>query len=75
MLFILGKKALFVFKIVKFLSWIFGHVSKRLDKKNKVNFKLDDVTAWLTNNCDTHIAQHFEKQRQSDNEIWSVNRM
>ena len=32
-------KALFVLKIFKFLSWLFGHVAKRLDKKDKVNFK------------------------------------
>ena len=31
-------KALFVLKIFKFLSWFFGHVAKRLDKKDKVNF-------------------------------------
>ena len=41
-------KALFVPKIFKFLSWLFGHVSKRLDKKNKINFKFYDFTAWLT---------------------------
>ena len=27
---------------------------KRLDQKGKVNFKICDVTAWLTNNCNTH---------------------
>ena len=32
-------KALFVLKIFKFLSWIFGYEVKQLDKKNKVNFK------------------------------------
>ena len=42
-------KALFVLKILKLLSWICGHVPKRLDKINKVNFKFYDVTAWLTN--------------------------
>ena len=41
-------KALFVLKIFKFLFWLFGHVSKRLDKKDKVHFKFYDVTAWLT---------------------------
>ena len=55
-------KALFVLKIFKFLSWLFGHVSKRLDKKDKVNFKIYDVTtAWLTNNRNAHIAQYFKK--------------
>ena len=33
-------KALFVLKIFKFLSWLFGHVAKRLDKKDQVNLKL-----------------------------------
>ena len=68
-------KALSILKIFKFLSRLFGHVAKRLDKKDKLNFKFYDVTAWLTNNCNTQFAKYFEKQRQSDNEIWSVNRM
>ena len=37
--------ARFILKIFKFLSWLFGHVSKRLDLKVKVNFKFFDVTA------------------------------
>ena len=28
---------------------------KRLDQKDKVNFKMYDVTTWLRNNCNTHI--------------------
>ena len=36
---------------------------------------LDDVTVWLRNSRNTHIAQYFKKWRQSDNEIWSFNRM
>ena len=54
-------KALFVLKIYKFLSGIFGHVEKRFDWKDKVNFNFYDVKAWLTNNFNTHIAQYFEK--------------
>ena len=54
-------KALFVLKIFQFLSWIFGYVAKQLDQKEKVNFKHYDVTAWLTNNHNTYIAQYFEK--------------
>ena len=53
-------KAAFVLKIFMFLSWLFGHVAKRLVKKDKVNFKYD-ATALLTNNRNTHIAQYFEK--------------
>ena len=54
-------KAVFVLKIFKFLSWLFAHVAERLDKKDKVNFKFYNVTAWLTNNCNAHIAQYLEK--------------
>ena len=68
-------KALLVLKIFKILPWLFGHVAKRLDKKDKFNFKFYDVTAWLSNNGNTYIAQYLEKERKSDNETWSVNRM
>ena len=49
--------------IFKFLSWLFGHVEKRLDKKDKVEvyFKICDVTIWLTSNSDTHVAQYLTK--------------
>ena len=39
-------KVLFVLKIFKLL-WLFGHVVKRLDKKDKVNFKFYDARAWV----------------------------
>ena len=42
---------------------------KRLDKKDKVNIKIYDVTAWLTNHYNTYITQYLKKQRQPDNEI------
>ena len=32
---------------------------KRLDQKDKVNFEIHDVTAWLTSNYNTHIAQYL----------------
>ena len=54
-------KALFVLKIFKFLSRLFGHVTKQPDKKGKINFKFYDLTAWLTNNRNTHVDQYFEK--------------
>ena len=54
-------KALFVLKIFKFLSRLFGHVAKQLDWKDKVNCKIHDITAWLTNNCNTQIAKCIEK--------------
>ena len=49
-------KALFVLKIFEFFSLLFGRLAKRLDWKDKVNFKIYDVIAWFTNNCNTHIA-------------------
>ena len=67
-------KALFVLQIFKFLYWLFGHVAKRLDKKDRLISHFYDVTAWLTNNYNTHIAQYLDKERQSDIEIWSVDR-
>ena len=54
-------KALFVLKIFKFLSLLFGHAAKQLAKKDKAIFKFYDVTAWLINICNTHIAQYLEK--------------
>ena len=39
-------KALLVLEIFKFLSSLFGHLAKGLDKKDKVYFKFYDVTAW-----------------------------
>ena len=37
--------------------------------------KIHDFTTWLTNNCDSHIAQYLMKQRQPDNETWSINKI
>ena len=45
-------KALFVLKLFKFLSWLFGHVAQGLDKKDKVNFQFYDAAT-----C-THITQY-----------------
>ena len=61
--FYFNSKGPFAHKIFKFLSWHFGHVLRLLDQKDKANFKFYDVT------------QNLQKYRQSDNEIWSVNRM
>ena len=55
-------KALFVLKIFKFLSWLFGHVEKRLDYKAKVNFKIYDIIIiWETNNYNINIIQYLKK--------------
>ena len=52
--------ALFVLKIFKFLSWLFGHVEKRVNLKHKVNFKIYDVTTSSTNNCNTYTDQYLK---------------
>ena len=41
------------FKIFRFLSWLFAHVKKSLDCKDKINFKIYDVATSFTNNCNT----------------------
>ena len=40
---------------------------KRLNWKYKVNFKIYDATAWLTNNCNTHIAQYNNDDDDNNN--------
>ena len=48
---------------------------KRLDQKDKINFKIYDVTTCLANNYNTHIAQYPTKERQPGNQIWSANKI
>ena len=67
-------KVLFVLKIFKFLFRLFIHVGKRLDKKAKLFLKLM-TSQTEKKNYKTHIAQYLKKQWQSDNEIWSANRI
>ena len=43
-LFCLALKTFFIFNLLKFLSCPFAHVKKRLDWKDRVNFKIHDVT-------------------------------
>ena len=50
-------------------------MKKKRDEKDKVNFKIYDVTAWLTNNHNKRTAQYFLKLRQPGNETWSGNRI
>ena len=53
-----------LFPFSKYLTFCldhFGRVVKPLDLEDKVNFKIYDITAWLTNSCNTHIAQYLEK--------------
>ena len=62
-------------RVFKFLSWLFGHVEKRLDYIDHVNFEIYEVTIWLTNNCNTHIAQYLTKYKQLENENGPLNRI
>ena len=65
--------ALFVLKVFEFLSWLFSHVEKRLDWKDEVNFKIDDVTTWLTNNCNPHIARSKGNQAMKFGQLMEYN--
>ena len=42
------------------LFWIFDRVEKRLDYKDKINFKIDDLTSCLTSNCNKQIDQYLK---------------
>ena len=53
-------KALLVLKIFKLLFWRFGHVEKKADQKDKANFEIHGVKAWLTNNCNTYRSVSHE---------------
>ena len=46
-------KALVVLKIFSFSHDLLVMQKKRLDQKDNVNFKIHNVTIWLTNNCNT----------------------
>ena len=54
-------KALLVLKIIKCLSWLFGHAKNRLDQKDKVNFKIYEDANWIVDNYNTHIVQYLKK--------------
>ena len=68
-LFILPKK---LFSFSRYLNFCHDFLVMQQNgfiRRKKVNFKVYDVTALLTNNCNTHIVQYF------DSEIRSVNRI
>ena len=56
----------FALKVV-FLLKVFVFVTfwSRLDKKDKVNFKVYDVKTWFTNNCNPYVAQYLTKGNQT----------
>ena len=58
-------KALFVIGIFKFLSWRFGYVEKRLDKKAKVNVKL--ITSHAAQQVTTiHILRSISRSKDKE---------
>ena len=66
-------KAFFVLKIyLSFCHDFLVMLKKRLDWRDQVNFKIHDVTTLLANNYNTHIARYLMKQKQPDNETWSI---
>ena len=53
-------KKLFSFsRYLNFCLTFLGMQKKRLDEKDKLNFKIFDATAWLTKNYNTHIARYL----------------
>ena len=61
MLFISLQKLFSFSRYLNFCLDFFGHGTRQLDWKDKVNFTFYDVTVWLKINCNTHIAQYFKK--------------
>ena len=61
-------------RYLNFCVDILAMQKKGLDWREKVNFKIYDVTAWLTK-TKTNIAQYLSKKRQSDNGISSGNKI
>ena len=77
MLFVSSYKLLLFSRYLNFRLNFLVIQKKLLDQKDKVNLKIYDLTTnnWLTNIYITHITQYFRKEKQPDNDIWSVNRI
>ena len=62
--FLFTLKAFLILKISKFLYWLFGHVGKRLDQKEKVDFKIYDIRIWVTKNCNAiHVFRNMSRSK------------
>ena len=57
-------KALFVLKMFKFSSRLFGHVRKWLDKRAKVNFKIYNVSDLQPTDCS--VSQEVKANMQGN---------
>ena len=51
-----------LFSFSRYLCFCLTFCIKTASVKRSGNFKFYDVTAWLTNNCNTLIAQYVEKK-------------
>ena len=54
---------------------VFNHVEKRSGKIAEIDFKNYDVKVYTRSKYKTHIAQYLKKEIQTDNEIWSFNKI
>ena len=54
-------KPFFVSKHLNFCPEFLFMQKRQLDQKSKADFKIHDVTTWLTNNNNTYIAQYLTK--------------
>ena len=75
MLFISFQKLFSFSRYLNFLSSLFGHVSKRLGQKNNFNFKLYELTAWLTSSCNTHISHILYVSRRKGNQTMKIGQL
>ena len=58
----IATKKLFLFSVyLNLCPDLFDQVGKRIDKKDKFNFKTYDVINWKTNNYKTYITQYLKK--------------
>ena len=57
-------KALFVLKILKFLSLSFGHVEKKARLEGKAYFKIHDITTWLKTVA-TYISLNMSRSKRN----------
>ena len=58
-------KALSVSVYLSFCHDFLVMQKKRLDKNDKVNFKIYDVTTWLTNNCNIYILPNISRGKDN----------
>ena len=65
MLFISSLKLFLCSQDIKILSWLFGRVKRRFDWKEKVNFKIHDLTTWLQT-ITIHILSNISQSKSNN---------